>query len=241
MVARIEHHVAVEVNDLLHIAQGHVEQDRHIAGNALQIPHMRDGRRQLDEAHAMAPHPAFRDLHPAALADDAAVPHALVFAAMAFPILGGAEDLLAEQPVHLGLEGAVVDRFRLSHLAHHLAVGQGALTPLHDPLGGGERDLHVVEVVLGAEVAVGHGGCRAEREEGGGYRSPVQPPPRWGRRRGRSAISRRRSPRRRGIRRWAGWGCCGGDSRPASGQLPRRHRYTPRCPDRGTGVRASAP
>jgi hypothetical protein len=30
------------------------------------------------------------------------------------------------------------------------------LPPLHDPLGRGKRDLDVIEVVLGAEVAVGH-------------------------------------------------------------------------------------
>ena len=201
---------------------------------------MRNGRRQLDEPHAVAPHPAFGDLNPTALADDAAVPHPLVFAAVAFPILGGAEDLLAEQPVHLGLEGAVIDGFRLGHLAHHLAVGQGALAPLHDPLGGGERDLHVVEVVLGAEVAVGHGGCRAEREEGGGIGLQFGQPM-AGRQGERSTISRRRSPRLREIRRWDDWGCCGEGSRPASGPLPRRHRCTPRCPGRGTGVRASAP
>ena len=111
---------------------------------------------KLDEAHAMPAHPALRDLNAAALTDDAAVTHPLVLAAMAFPVFGGAEDLFTEQPVHLGLEGAVVDRFGLGDLTHHLAVGQGALTPLHHPVRRGERDLDVVEVVLGPEVAVGH-------------------------------------------------------------------------------------
>ena len=157
MVALIEHHIAVEINDLLNIAQGHVKQDRHIAGNPLQVPNMGDRSRQLDEAHAVAPHPAFGDLNTATFADDAAVPHPLVLAAMAFPILGRSEDLLAEEPVHLGLEGAVVDRFRLGHLTNDLPIGQGALAPLHDPLRRGKRDLDVVEVVFGAEVAVGHG------------------------------------------------------------------------------------
>ena len=135
VVAGIEHHVAVEVHDLLHIPQGHVEQDRHIAGDALEVPHVAHRRGELDEAHAVPAHPALGDLHAAALTHDAAVAHPLVLAAVALPVLGGAEDLLAEQAVHLRLERAVVDRFGLGHLTHHLAVGQRALAPLHDPLG----------------------------------------------------------------------------------------------------------
>ena len=157
VIALIEHHIAVEINDLLDIAQGHVQQDRHITGDTFQIPNMGHRGRQLDKAHAVAPHPTFRNLNTATFADDATVPHPLVLPAMALPILGRSEDLLAEEPVHLGLEGAVVDRFWLGHLTNHLPIGQGALAPLHDPLGRGERDLDVVEVVFGAEVAVGHG------------------------------------------------------------------------------------
>ena len=135
VVARIEHHVAVEVDDLLNVAQWHVEQDRHVAGDPLQVPDVRHRGRQLDEAHAVAPHPALGDLHAAALADDAAVAHPLVLAAVALPVLRGAEDLLAEQAVHLRLERAVVDGFGLGHLAHHLTIGQRALAPLHHPFG----------------------------------------------------------------------------------------------------------
>ena len=165
VVARIEHHIAVEVNDLLHIPQGHVEQDRHIAGDALQIPNVRHGGRQLDEAHAVPAHTALGHLHTAALADDAAVTHPLVLTAVALPVLGRAKDLFAEQAVHFRLERAVVDGFGLGHLAHHLTIGQRALPPLHHPLRRSEGDLDVVEVVLGAEIAVGHG-----REARGGRR-----------------------------------------------------------------------
>jgi len=76
-----------------------------------------DGGGQLDVAHALAPHLGAGDLHAAALADDAAEPDALVLAAVALPVLGGAEDLLAEEPVLLGTKGAVVDGLRLLDLA----------------------------------------------------------------------------------------------------------------------------
>ena len=74
----------------------------------------RDGSGELDVAHALAAHLGARDLDAAALADDALEADALVLAAGALPVLGGAEDLLAEQAVLLGLEGAVVDRSRAS-------------------------------------------------------------------------------------------------------------------------------
>src|SRR3981081_3407071 len=78
---------------------------------------MRDRRREFDVAHALAPHAAERDFDRALLADDALVLHALVFAAQALVVLDRAEDARAEQPVTLGLEGAVVDRLRLFDLA----------------------------------------------------------------------------------------------------------------------------
>src|SRR6185312_11394822 len=51
------------------------------------------------------------------LADDALVLHALVLAAQALVILDRPEDARAEQSVALGLEGAIVDGFRLFDLA----------------------------------------------------------------------------------------------------------------------------
>ena len=68
-------------------------------------------------AQPLAAHFAERDFDAALIADDAAMLHALVLAAQAFPIRHGAEDLGAEQAVALGLEGAVVDRLRLGDFA----------------------------------------------------------------------------------------------------------------------------
>src|SRR3977135_1229268 len=78
---------------------------------------MHDGCGQLDVAHALATDLGARDFHTAALADDALEPDALVLAAVALPVLGRTEDLLAEEPVLLRLERAVVDRLGLLHLA----------------------------------------------------------------------------------------------------------------------------
>src|SRR6201992_740025 len=68
-------------------------------------------------AHALAPDARQRHLDRALLADDALVLHPLVLAAQALVILDRPEDAGAEQAVALGLEGTVVDGFRLLDLA----------------------------------------------------------------------------------------------------------------------------
>ena len=85
---------------------------------------------------ALAAHLALDHLDAALLADHATVLHALVLAAIALVVLDGAEDLGAEEPVPLRLEGPVVDRLRLLHLTEG---------PLPDLLGRGERDADRVE------------------------------------------------------------------------------------------------
>ena len=54
-------------------------------------------------AHALPAHLAAGDLHAAAVTDLALVADALVFAAVALPVLGRPKDALAEQAVPLGL------------------------------------------------------------------------------------------------------------------------------------------
>src|SRR5213076_3407018 len=106
-----------EVQDLLQLARGDVEQVADARRHSLEEPDVRDGRGEVDVAHALAAHLLARDLDAAALADDALVADALVLAAVALPVLGGTEDALAEETVALGLERAVVDRLRLRDLA----------------------------------------------------------------------------------------------------------------------------
>src|SRR5664279_4575741 len=99
---------------------------------------MGDRRGQFDVPHPLAADLGASDLDAAALADDALEPDPLVLAAGALPVAGRAEDLLAEEPVLLRLEGAVVDGFRLLDLA----VG-----PRTDVVRGGETDTQLVEEV----------------------------------------------------------------------------------------------
>ncbi len=98
---------------------------------------MGDRRGQFDMAHPFAPDLLQGHLDTALLADQAAIFHALVFAAQAFVILDGTEDARAKQAVTLGLERAVVDGFGLLHLAEG---------PGQNFFGRGQRDLDFVEL-----------------------------------------------------------------------------------------------
>src|SRR5439155_1290791 len=106
-----------EVEHLLELARRDVEQIADAARHTLEEPDVRHRRRQVDVTHALAPDLLSRDLDAAALADDPLVADTLVLAAIAFPVLRGTEDPLAEETITLGLERPVVDRLRLRHLA----------------------------------------------------------------------------------------------------------------------------
>src|SRR5712692_8573824 len=97
---------------------------------------MGDRRRQLDMAHALAPHARQRHLDRAFLADDALVLHPLVLAAQTLVVLDRPENAGAEQTVALGLEGAVVNSLRLLDLA---------IRPGQNLLRGRDRDPDLVE------------------------------------------------------------------------------------------------
>ena len=127
-----------EVDDLLEALRRDVEQVAETARDTLEVPDVRDRRGQLDVAHALAAHLRARDLDATALADDALEADALVLAAVALPVLGRTEDLLAEQAVLLRLERAVVDRLGLLDLA---------VRPRADLVRGGERDRELGGVV----------------------------------------------------------------------------------------------
>ena len=138
LVVDVRDHVRGEVDDLLQVLRGEVEQVAQPGRHALEVPDVGHRRGELDVAHPLAAHLGPSDLDAAALADDALEPDALVLAAVALPVPGRAEDLLAEEPVLLRLEGAVVDGLRLLYLA----VG-----PLPDVFGGGQPYAKVVKVV----------------------------------------------------------------------------------------------
>src|SRR6185437_14185081 len=115
------HDRGCEVEDLLELLGSDVEQVADPAGHALEEPDVGDRSGEVDVTHALTAHLRARDLHAAALAHDALVPDALVLAAVALPVLRWTEDALAEQPVLLGLQRAVVDRLRLRHLTRRPA------------------------------------------------------------------------------------------------------------------------
>src|SRR6266704_3339238 len=154
LLPRLDHHVVRVVDHPLEIPQGHVEHVAHGRRQRLEEPDVRHRHRELDVAHALAAHLRERDLHAAAVADDAAVADALVLAAVTLPVLYRAEDPLAEQPVAFRLEGPVVDGLGLRDLAPRppgaLALQLEALALLRvarpaDLLRGGDPDLDIVE------------------------------------------------------------------------------------------------
>ena len=138
-------HVGGEVDDLLEVLRRQVEQVAQSRRDTLEVPDVGHGSGELDVAHALTTHLGAGHLDAAALADDALEAHALVLAAVALPVPGGTEDLLAEEAVTLGLERAVVDGLRLLDLA---------VAPRADVVRGGQADLKLVE-----EVHVEHDGC----------------------------------------------------------------------------------
>jgi hypothetical protein len=106
-----------EVKDSVEIAAAYIEQQTEIAGYAARIPNMGDRSSQFNVTHAFAPHRSAGDLNAAFIADDAAVAHVLVFAAVALPITRGAEDRFTKKTIFFWAEPAVVDRLWLKHLA----------------------------------------------------------------------------------------------------------------------------
>ena len=114
---RIDDDVALEIQDALEIAHGDIEQVADARRQALEEPDVRAGRCQFDVSEAFTADLAERDFHAALVADHAAVLHALVLAAEAFPVRYGAENFGAEQAVAFGFEGTVVDGLRLGDFA----------------------------------------------------------------------------------------------------------------------------
>src|SRR5262249_3691038 len=115
--AGIEDHVLLEVEDLLEVAQRHVEELPDAARQPLEEPDVRHWRGELDVPPPLAAHPRPGDLDSALVADDAGGLQALVLAAGALVVLGRAEDTSAEESIPLRLERSVVDGLRLLDLA----------------------------------------------------------------------------------------------------------------------------
>jgi hypothetical protein len=129
--ARLDDDVGLVVDDPVEVLRPHPQEVPDLVRHALEVPDVDDGDGEGDVPHPLTADLLLGHLDAAAVADDALVADPLVLAAVALPVLDRAEDLLAEQPVLLRLERAVVDGLRLEHLA---------VAPLEDRLGGGEAD-----------------------------------------------------------------------------------------------------
>jgi hypothetical protein len=95
-------HVGREVDDLLEVLRGQVEQVAEPRGHALEVPDVGDGRGQLDVAHPLTTHLGASDLDAAALADDALEPDPLVLPAVALPVRVGPKIFSQKSPSFSG-------------------------------------------------------------------------------------------------------------------------------------------
>ena len=134
--AGVGDNVVGEIQDLVQLTGADVQHQADAAGNALEIPDVRDRRGQLDVAHALTADLGAGDLDAALVADLTLIADALILAAVAFPVLRGSKNALAEQAVTLGLERAVVDGLGL----FHFAGGPGK-----DHFRGGNADLNCIK------------------------------------------------------------------------------------------------
>ena len=127
--ARIDDHVGFEIEHALELTQRDVEQMADARRQALEEPDVRAGAGQFDMAQAFAAHARQRHFDAALVADDAAMLHALVLAAEAFPVRHGSEDPRAEQAVAFRLERAVIDGFRFGDFAVSSSFGFSPAKP----------------------------------------------------------------------------------------------------------------
>ena len=115
--AGLEHDKFFVIDYLFESLARDIEQGSDFIGKGTEKPDVGDRDGEFDVSHALATDFLFGNLDTATVADDAFVADALIFSAMALPVASGAENLLAEEAVALGLVGAVVDSLRLGHFA----------------------------------------------------------------------------------------------------------------------------
>jgi len=121
--------------------EGEVKDITDPAGQTLKEPDMGHRCGQFYMAHSFPADLGLDDFHPAFLADDPAVLHPFVAAAKAFVILHRTEDLRTKQTVPFGLEGTIVDRFRLLDLPVGVRPGR----PGKNLFRGGDGNLYGIE------------------------------------------------------------------------------------------------
>src|SRR6185436_7282284 len=116
-LTRIDDDVRLEVEHLFQFAQWNVEQVADTRRQALEEPDVRARTREINVTETLATHFRLRHFDAAFVADHTTVLHALVLAAETLPIRHRTENARAEQPITLGFERAIVDRFRFGYFA----------------------------------------------------------------------------------------------------------------------------
>ena len=139
------HQVGGEVDDLLqHLGLqlffgfGAHEEVGQPGLGATEVPNVDHWSGKLDVAHALTTHLGAGDFNTTTLTDDALKAHTLVLAAVALPVLGWTEDLLAEEAVLFRAERAVVDGLGLFHFT---------FGPVTDRVRRGETDADLLKSV----------------------------------------------------------------------------------------------
>ena len=116
-VADFRYEIFSEVKNRFELTRLNVKHLTQTRGDSFEIPDMRNGSRKFNVTHSFSSDLCFCDFNTAAFADLALVTESLVFAAMAFPVLHGTEDTLAEKTVFFGFKGSVIYCFRFLDLA----------------------------------------------------------------------------------------------------------------------------
>ena len=106
-----------EVDNLLEVLWGHVEEVSEAARHTLEEPDVGHGSSELDVAHPLAADLGTRHFNAAPLADNSAETHSLVLPAVALPVSRWTEDALVEEAILFRLERSIVDCFWLFYLA----------------------------------------------------------------------------------------------------------------------------
>ena len=80
-----------------------------------EIPDVSHRHNQLDMSHTFTAHFLFSNFHTTTVADDTFITDTLIFTAMAFVILNGTKNALAEQTIAFGFVRTVIYGFRLQN------------------------------------------------------------------------------------------------------------------------------
>ena len=139
-LTRVDYYVFLIVDDSLEFLCRNAEKGGNLVRSALEVPDVCYRNGKGDVAHTLTAHLLLSNLDITSVADYSAVTDSLVLSAIAFVILGRAEDFLAEETVPLRLVGPVVDRFRLQDLS---------AGPFDNVLRRSKRDADSLEIALG--------------------------------------------------------------------------------------------